>query len=68
MKLDTAIQEMLFKSSDCEIEDIAYLARTDREDIISRYQHAYNWSIADCAEFLDNATLAYELLIKDKAA
>lgn len=68
MKLDTAIQNMLLKSTDSQIEDIAYLARKDREDIISRYQLAYNWTLDECEEFLDNATLAYELLIKDKAA
>ena len=68
MNVDTAIQNMLFKSSDGEIEDIAYLARKDKEDIISRYQTAYNWTIAQCEEFLDNVCLAYELLVKDKAA
>ncbi len=67
MNVDTAIQHMLFKSSAREIEDIAYLARKDRGDIISRYQAAYNWTVAQCDEFLDNVTLAYELLVKDAA-
>lgn len=68
MTVDKAIQNLLLNSSDGEIEDIAYLARKDREDIISRYQAAYNWTIDQCEEFLDNATLAYQLLIKEQAA
>jgi hypothetical protein len=67
MNVDTAIQNMLFKSSDGEIEDIAYLARKERDDIISRYQAAYNWTIAQCEEFLDNVSLAYDLLVKGAA-
>jgi len=67
MNVDTAIQNMLFKTSDREIEDIAYLARKERDDIISRYQAAYNWTIAQCEEFLDNVSLAYDLLVKGAA-
>lgn len=68
MNLDTAIQNMLFRSSDGEIEDIAYLTRKDRREIMTRYQEAYRWSLADCEEFLDNVMLAYELLVKENVA
>jgi hypothetical protein len=68
MNLDTAIQDMLLKSTDRDIEDLAWLARKERPDTIERYHAAYGWTIAECEEFLDNATLAYELLVKDQAA
>jgi hypothetical protein len=59
---------MLFKSTDRDIEDLEWLGRKEREDTIARYQEAYGWTIAECEEFLDNAALAFELLVKDKAA
>ncbi len=68
MTLDQAIQDMLFKSTDRDIEDLAWLARKERPDTISRYQAAYNWTIEQCEEFLDNITLAFELLVKECAA
>lgn len=68
MNVDTAIQNMLFKTSDRDIEDLAWCATKERDNTISRYQAAYNWTIAECEEFLDNAVLAFELLVKDKAA
>lgn len=68
MTLDKAIQDMLFNSNDSDIESLEWLGRKEREDTISRYQEAYGWTIAECEEFLDNAALAYELLVKDKAA
>ena len=68
MNLDTAIQDMLLRSTDRDLEDLAWLARKEREDTICRYQQAYDWTIEECEEFLDNASLAYELLVKDVAA
>ncbi len=68
MTLDQAIQHMLFKSTDRDIEDLEWLGRKEREDTIARYKEAYGWTIAECEEFLDNAALAFELLVKDKAA
>jgi len=68
MTLDKAIQDMLFKTSDRDLEDLAWCARKERDDTIQRYQAAYNWTIAQCEEFLDNATMAYELLVKEQAA
>lgn len=68
MNVDTAIQNLLFNSAQGEIEDIAYLANEDREKIILLYQEAYAWTESECEEFLDNACLAYELLVKDVAA
>lgn len=68
MTLDKAIQDMLFKSTDSDLESLEWLARKERQDTIQRYQAAYGWTIAECAEFLDNAVLAYDLLVKDKAA
>ena len=68
MTVDQAIQDMLFKSTDSDLESLEWLARKEREVTIARYQIAYGWTIAECEEFLDNATLAYELLVKDKAA
>lgn len=68
MTLDQAIQDMLFNSSDSDLESLDWLARKEREDTIERYQTAYGWTIAECEEFLDNAVMAYKLLVKDKAA
>ncbi len=68
MKLDQAIQDMLLKSTDRDLEDLAWLARKEREDTIETYQANYGWTVEESEEFLDNATLAYELLVKDKAA
>jgi hypothetical protein len=68
MNVDTAIQHMLFKTSDREIEDLAWCATKERDDTINRYQTAYNWTIAQCEEFLDNVCLAFELLVKECAA
>lgn len=68
MKLDTAIQDMLLKSTDRDLEDLAWLACKERQNTIERYQQAYNWTIEECEEFLDNAILAFELLVKDQAA
>ena len=67
MTLDQAIQNMLFKSSDSDLESLEWLARKEREDTIQRYKHAYGWTISECEEFLDNASLAYELLVKAAA-
>jgi hypothetical protein len=68
MTLDKAIQDMLLNSTDSDLESLEWLARKEREDTISRYQAAYNWTIAECNEFLDNAALAYDLLVRNKAA
>lgn len=68
MTLDKALQDMLFKSTDSDLESLAWLARKEREETIEEYRLAWGWTIAECEEFLDNATLAYELLVKDKAA
>ena len=68
MTLDQAIQDMLFNSTDSDIESLEWLARKERDDTIARYQAAYGWTMAECNEFLDNAALAYKLLVKDKAA
>ena len=68
MNVDTAIQNMLFKTSDREIEDLAWCATKESNDTINRYQAAYNWTIAQCEEFLDNVCLAFELLVKDVTA
>ena len=68
MTLDQAIQNMLFKSTDSDLESLEWLARKERDDTIERYKHAYGWTIAECEEFLDNATLAYDLLVRGKAA
>lgn len=67
MKLDTAIQQLLFKSTDRDLEDLAWCARKERDDTIERYQSAYGWTLAECNEYLDHATLAFELLVKDVA-
>lgn len=68
MILDKAIQHMLFNYSDSDLESLAWLARKERDETIEDYRLTYGWTIAECEEFLDNATLAYELLVKDKAA
>lgn len=68
MTLDQAIQDMLLKSTNRELEDLAWCATKERDDTIERYCEAYGWTIAQCEEFLDNATLAHELLVKEKAA
>ena len=68
MTLDKAIQNMLLKSTDSDLESLEWLARKERWDTIVRYQNAYGWTIAECEEFLDNATLAYKLLVMGKAA
>jgi hypothetical protein len=67
MTLDKAIQHMLFNSTDRDLEDIAYLARKERDSLIMDYKANYGWSIAECEEFIDNAVLAYELLVKNAA-
>lgn len=68
MTLDQAIQDMLFNSTDSDLESLDWLARKDRDHTIQRYQNAYGWTVAECEEYLDNAVLAYELLAKDKVA
>ena len=68
MTLDQAIQDMLFNSTEADLEAIEWLARKDRKDILNRYQSAYGWSIAECEEFFDCASLAYNLLLKGEAA
>lgn len=65
MTLDNAIQQTIFHSSDRTIEDIAYLARKERDSIIDDYRSNYGWSFAECEEFLDNVSMAYELLVKE---
>jgi len=67
MTLDQAIQNMLFNSSDSDLESLEWLARKERADTIQRYKYAYGWTICECEEFLDNAVLAYELLVKNAA-
>lgn len=68
MTLDKAIQDMLFNSTDSDLESLEWLARKEREETISRYRAAYNWTIAECEEFLDNASLAFKLLVQGVAA
>ena len=68
MTLDKAIQDMLFNSSDSDLESLEWLSRNERYETIARYQEAYGWTIAECEEFLDNAALAFELLVKEQAA
>lgn len=68
MTLDKAIQDMLLNSNDSDLESLEWLARKERDDTIDRYQSAYGWTVAECEEFLDNATLAYKLLVESKAA
>lgn len=68
MNVDTAIQDMLFNWGDEWVRITAELAKEDRATCYHRYQVAYNWTIAESDEFLDNVCLAYELLVKDKAA
>lgn len=68
MTLDKAIQDMLFNSSDSDLESLEWLARKERDDTIARYKEAYGWTIAECEEFLDNAALAFQLLVKEQAA
>lgn len=68
MNVDTAIQKMLFKTPSNEIEDIAWCAKNYRTETVKRYKSNYGWSIEDCNEFLDNAVLAFELLIKHRVA
>ncbi len=67
MTLDKAIQHMLFNSTDRDLEDIAYLARKERDSLIMDYQANYGWTFAECEEFIDNAVLAYEMLVKNAA-
>lgn len=64
MTLDKAIQDMLFNSTDSDLESLEWLARKEREETINRYRAAYNWTIAECEEFLDNASLAFKLLVQ----
>lgn len=65
MTLDQAIQNTIFKSCDRTIEDIAYVARKDRDNTIEDYKAIYGWSYAECEEYLENVELAYELLVKE---
>ena len=65
MTLDKAIQQTIFHSSDRAIEDIAYLARKERDSTIEDYKAIYGWSYAECEEYLENVELAYELLVKE---
>lgn len=68
MNVDTAIQNMLFKEPDAWIKITAELAQENRAASIYRYQQAYGWTVSECNEFLDNIVLAYELLVKGRAA
>jgi len=68
MTVDTAIQHMLFRSTDMEIADLAWCANRHREDTIQRFCNSQLWRRAECEEFLDNIALAYELLVKDVGA
>lgn len=68
MKLDTAIQDMLFNSTDRDLEDLAWLARKERDETMLDYKANYGWTLEECEEFLDNATLAYKLLVEGVAA
>lgn len=67
MTLDKAIQHMLFNYSDSDLESIEWLARNERDSLIMDYKANYGWTIAECEEFIDNAVLAYELLVKAAA-
>lgn len=64
MTVDQAIQHMIFKASDSDIESIEWLARKERDSIISDYQMLYRWTIEQCEEFLDNISLFYDLVVK----
>lgn len=68
MNVDTAIQDMLFNMTDSDLESLEWCYRKERDETIERYQLAYGWTSAEAIEFLDNAVLAFELLVKDKAA
>lgn len=67
MNVDTAIQDMLFNWSDEWVRITAELAKTDKAMCYHRYQSAYNWTIAECDEFLENIIAAHELLVKGAA-
>lgn len=62
MTLDKAIQRMLYTSNTNYRKSLAWLANKEREATITYYQSIYNWSLDECEEFLNNASLAYELL------
>ena len=64
MTLDQAIQDMLFNSSDSDLESLEWLSRKERKDTIERYKLAYGWNHAECEEFLDNAAMAFHLLVQ----
>lgn len=68
MNVDTAIQDMLFTWGDESVRITAELAQHDRATCYHRYQVAYDWTIEQSDEFLDNVCLAFELLVKDNAA
>lgn len=67
MKLDTAIQNMLYNSTDRDLEDLAWLASNERDSTMLDYQANYGWTLEECDEFLENAALAHELLVKEEA-
>lgn len=64
MNVDTAIQKMLFTKPEQYIAATACLASERPALAIAHYQNMYRWSVAECNEYLDNVTMAYELLIK----
>jgi hypothetical protein len=66
--VDQVIQHMLKNYTDNDLENIEWLARNERESLIKDYKCAYGWTIAQCEEFIENAVLAYELLVKECAA
>ncbi len=68
MTLDQAIQDILFNSTESDLESIEWLALQERNDIVNQYQSSYGWSIAECEEFLECVSLAHNLLLKGEAA
>ena len=67
MKTDEVIQKMLRGGTPREFKILDYLTRTQRQETIRRYIKIFGWSVEDCAEFLDNMSQAYNLLVKGKA-
>ena len=68
MTVDTATQDMLHNWGTRWISITAELIHDAKDALIEAYQLQYDWTIEDCEEFLQNVSLAYELLIKGKAA
>jgi len=67
MNVDQAIQSMLAKPGLEGVKRVAYLAIHERNWMISRCQNLYRWNLEDCNEYLDNAILAYAMLVERAA-